>query len=101
MAVHFVSSQKGKKKLFVYGFLFDKNKISRNGTKIYWECERRRDISCSVRLTTSISGSIVSKNVAEHNHDKAGKHASSLEVRHRLRIDAVKRPEAAPTALVN
>jgi hypothetical protein len=88
-------SQKGKQKLCMEGYVYDRNKISKDGRRIYWECERRRDIQCNVRLTTRTEAVLISGPRGEHNHDSNASHIESLDVRQKLKVEAESRPDTA------
>ena len=69
-------SQKGKQKLCMEGYVYDRNKISKDGRRIYWECERRRDIQCNVQQHQKPSWSAA--------REESIIMAAMLDVRHKL-----------------
>ena len=70
-------------------FLYDRNKVSSKLLRIYWECERRRDIACSVRLTTLLDGTPVGAPRGLHNHGSAQERTENLHIRNRLRQEVM------------
>jgi hypothetical protein len=98
--VTFCMSQKGKQKAVYREFFFDKNKLSKSGARIYWECERRRDIHCEARITTTVNGQVLAAPVSAHNHDESSANSEIRMIRHAMKQAAVNRPEAAPADLV-
>ena len=94
----FTHSQKGKRLLTVNGFVYQLNK-SRN--KLYWLCERRRDIRCSACVITDASGIILKGATSVHVHTASGGRVEALNIRHDLLGDSIRRPEAAPSSLLN
>ena len=67
MALEFVSSEKGKSKLCLEGFLFIKDK--QVDTKIYWKCEHYKKMKCKARVIT-VNNHVSSSN-NDHNHNAA------------------------------
>ena len=99
-------TQRGGKLLNYLGHLYHKNKnlgFSANGKiLVLWECERRRDLRYSVYVTTDEDGSIIKDVTRVHVHAMpAAERAAMLQVRHTILEEAARRPEAAPTALLN
>lgn len=64
MVLQFVTSEKGKKKLLVNGYLFYKDKVA--DPKTYWKCENFQTTKCKARITT-LDETIAAGNT-EHNH---------------------------------
>ena len=65
-------SQKGKQLLVVDGYFFYYNKTytPKNGglTKLYWQCERRKDLGCCVTAITDAKHNIVKPVANDHIH---------------------------------
>lgn len=100
----FSTTQRGKKILNYLGYFYNKNKLYKNGdtTLILWECERRREMRCSVYVTTDEEGSVVKRPTSLHIHDEPGPaRAAMMNVRHNLLEECQRRPEASPAALLN
>ena len=100
----FSTTQRGKKILNYLGYFYNKNKLYKNGdtTLILWECERRREMRCSVYVTTDEEGSVVKRPTSLHIHDEPGPaRAAMMNVRHNLLEKCQRRPEASPAALLN
>lgn len=100
----FSTTQRGKKILNYLGYLYNINKLYKNGdtTLILWECERRREMRCSVYVTTDEEGSVVKRPTSLHIHDEPGPaRAAMMNVRHNLLEECQRRPEASPAALLN
>lgn len=68
MALQYIESEKGHKKLVHDGYLFYKNR--ENGNKIYWKCDKYHKFKCRVRLTTENEQIVKSFafNEPRHNH---------------------------------
>src|SRR6266516_1199384 len=97
-------SKKSKRMLKVNGYLFHQLRTYKpkdGNAVIYWQCERRRDIGCSVIVHTDVDGKSVRQESNSHTHTPTEDRSEALSVRHGLLSDAVRRPEAAPAALLN
>jgi FLYWCH zinc finger domain len=100
----FSTTQRGKRVLTYLGYLYNKNKSYKSGDTnfILWECERRREMRCSVYVTTDEEGSVVKPPTSLHIHAEPGPaRAAMLNVRHNLLEECQRRPEACPAALLN
>ena len=86
-------------------FLFHHNKTytsKRDGsTVVYWQCERRRDLGCSTMLTSDVEGKVIKAPTVPHTHVVSTGRADALAVRHDILVESSRRPEAAPSALLN
>ena len=91
--------------LLIEGHLFQHNKTYKSrksgDTVLYWQCERRRDIGCQSVVTTDRDGTILKAATVEHMHGVNAGRAESRTVRHNLLVESSRRPEAAPSALLN
>jgi FLYWCH zinc finger domain/Zinc finger, C3HC4 type (RING finger) len=102
----FSTTQRGKKILNYLGYFYNKNKLYKNGdtTLILWECERRREMRCSVYVTTDEEGSVVKRPTSLHIHDEPGPaRAAMMNVRHNLLEECQRRPatESAPETTIS
>ena len=65
-------SQKGKQLLVVDSHIFYHNKtyIPKNvgTTKLYWQCERRKDLGCGVTAVTDARNNVVRAPATPHIH---------------------------------
>ena len=104
-SVSFTYSQKGHRLLSIDGFLYQLNKTytSKTGGRntLYWLCERRRDLHCYVGATTDVDGNVIRKPTATHVHDPSDGRTQGMLVRHTMMEESARRPEAAPSALLN
>ena len=105
MQQSFIHSKTGKRVLTVDEHLFNQNKTykPKNGgpTVIYWQCERRRDIGCTVTLTTDENGEIIKRPKTSHIHGITESRARAVSVRNGLLSESCRRPEASPAAILN
>lgn len=100
----FSTTQRGKRVFNYLGYLYNKNKLYKNGDTnfILWECERRREMRCSVYVTTDEEGRVVKPPTSFHIHDEPGLARAEMQnVRHNLLEDCLRRPEASPAELLN
>ncbi len=65
-ALRTAKSQKGKAKLPFGNFLFEQNRVWRD--RIYWACERRRDVQCPIRMFTTAECTVLHEPTKKHNH---------------------------------
>ena len=96
MPLHFIESEKGKKKLVVHGYFFYKDKERED--KIYWKCDKYHKIRCKARVTTC-DGEIVTE-VTEHNHVCDAAENEAQEIVENIRKKAKSSTEA-PHALMS
>ena len=69
---------------------------------VLWDCERRRELRCSVYVTTDEDGYIMKDVTGVHLHGApAPERAAMLQVRRTILEEAARRPETAPAALLN
>jgi len=98
-------TQRGKPMLAIGDFLFHCNKkyTPKNGgqTVLYWQCERRAELQCMLTVKTDNEGNILKLPTEAHTHAASRGRVEGLSVRHTLLVDAERRPEAAPAALLN
>lgn len=84
----FVYSQKGKRLLAVGEYLYQLTKTytqkTSGNTVLYWNCERWRDLGCSVTVRTDSDGTIVKGPSTDHCHNFNRGRVTSLAVRHDL-----------------
>jgi hypothetical protein len=64
MALEFLVSEKGRRKLLVDGHVYVKDKAV--NTKIYWKCDKFALMKCHARVHTE--GDRILKHIGEHNH---------------------------------
>ena len=106
-AVHenVVLTQKRKRALDFEGHLYYKTRSysskHSNSTTIYWQWERRRDLNCKVNLSTDIYRCITKQQSNSHTRKTNLGRCETLLIRHSLLMDAKRRPEASPAALLN
>ena len=84
-----ITSSRGGNKLVENGFMYDKHKISGNGT--YWQCERRSD--CKARLHTD--GMQTIKRINQHFHGPDIHKVSCLEVKAGIKQKAVQTQDSS------
>ncbi|KAB0801401.1 hypothetical protein PPYR_01533 [Photinus pyralis] len=84
MALEFVSSEKGKSKLFFESFLFIKDK--QVDTKIYWKCEHSKKMKCKARVITV--NNFVSSSNNDHNHNADAAQLEANKVMQKIKEDA-------------
>ena len=77
--------------------------MRKNGasTSLYWICERKRDLRCYVSVSTHGDGSVIRESSAPHIHDASNGRSEALIVRRALLDESARRPEAAPSSLLN
>jgi len=63
MALAFIVSEKGHRKLLNDGYLFIKYRMS--GTKIYWKCDKFTVMKCHAHIHTEADHIV--KHVGDHN----------------------------------
>ena len=94
--------------LLIEGHLFQHNKTYKSkksgDTDLYWQCERRRDVGCQSVVTTDGDGKSLKAATMKHMHGvNAGRARAESRnaVRQNLLVESSRRPEAAPSALLN
>lgn len=65
--VKFVSTSRENNLLCIDGYELFKNKTNKDGTRIYWECTKRRERKCNFRAITE-NGEVVSTTPTGHSH---------------------------------
>ena len=96
MALKFVSSEKGRPKLLLDGYLYYKDKQVQE--RVYWKCERFRNIKCGARVVTECD-SVLSMR-SEHNHIGDAAHVEAEKVMTVIR-DAARNTRDTPTYIVS
>uniref|UniRef100_A0A915AW64 Vesicle-fusing ATPase n=1 Tax=Parascaris univalens TaxID=6257 RepID=A0A915AW64_PARUN len=66
MAAILLSSNRDRVKLQEGGYLYVFDKLSTNGEKKFWRCERKSE--CNARIHTDAVTNVVVKRASEHNH---------------------------------
>jgi len=100
----FTFSQRGKRLLSVDGYLYQHNRdyTNKSGDVVaYWRCERMRDLKCAATVKTDKDGNIVKQPEVQHLHAANEARVQALSTRHGLLEECLRRPEAAPSALLN
>ena len=97
MPLHFIDSEKGKKKLVVGGYFFYKDKERED--KIYWKCEKYHKIKCKARVTTC-DDEIVTE-VTGHNHICDAAESEAQKIVENIRKKAKSSTEAPHALLSN
>lgn len=64
MPLQFYQTEKGRKKLFLDGYFYHKEKQIEN--KVHWKCEDYQKTKCHAHVTTE--GDVIIKQFNEHNH---------------------------------
>ena len=64
MALEFIVSEKGHRKLLTDGYPFVKDRMS--DTKIYWKCDKFAVMKCHARIHTEADRIV--RRVGDHNH---------------------------------
>nr|CAI5821208.1 unnamed protein product [Callosobruchus analis] len=89
MAAEFVLSEKGKKKLLLDGYLYNKDK---GDEKVFWRCDYYYKIKCNARVTT-LGNSVLKKN-GSHNHTADAREVEKTKFYNKMRKDAINTQEA-------
>jgi hypothetical protein len=76
MALAFLSTEKGRKKLCLEGHLYHMDKQVQN--KTYWKCEKCSRTKCPARVITEGDGLVAKKKEHNHTADAARVEAETL-----------------------
>ncbi len=71
----FVQSQRSLAKLIIDNYVYQKDKSSVDGEKMFWRCERHG--TCKARVHTDAETDRVLKMLRNHNHAPDAAHVSS------------------------
>lgn len=96
MALEFITSEKGKRKLCVNGYLYYQDKKA--NTKIYWKCDKYYKLKCGARITTQEE--IILLNSGTHNHIANAAEIEGMKMMNNIR-DHAKRTQDAPHFIVS
>lgn len=66
-AIHYVTGQRGARKIVCGGFSYICAKI--NGDRKYWVCAKQRSRNCKARLITNADETIFIRRNQSHNHN--------------------------------
>ena len=80
MALRFMQSEKGMRKLVDNGYVYIRDKC--NGENTFWKCEYARSQKCHGRIHTT--GDSILKRVGEHNHSGDACRAEVLDIMHNV-----------------
>nr|CAD7458958.1 unnamed protein product [Timema tahoe] len=96
MALKFVMSEKGRRKLLLDGHLYYKEKQVEE--RVYWKCERFQSVKCGARVITESDIIILSKR-NEHNHLGDAAHVAAENLMVNIR-DTAKNTRDTPTCIM-
>lgn len=97
MPLEFVLSEKGKQKLKIGSFLFNREKLS--GTKTLWACDKKLTQKCKARVHTQHDTVVAESGV--HSHAAAPGEASAAVIKSRIRERAATTMDPTRSILVD
>lgn len=100
----FSCSQSRKQVLVHKEFIYKKNKThqpKKGGAIVHWLCERNRNIRCPAKTTAYEDNRIISLPLTNHLHEPNIGHSKGKLTSHNVLVEANKRLETAPVALLN
>lgn len=94
-------SQKGKQKLVLDGFVYNKNSNwnSAEGERYSWDCEHRKSEGCRAGVTTDDGLAVISTR-GEHIHERIEVRSKVLDTLHKVRTEAAV-SDTKPAAIIN